>query len=140
MTNHSVVASHTKTFGSSLNNEFRFGFSRMKTKFDIPFSQPLFSDYGILGIPKTGRTTSNDHGLTRFSTQGYTDIGPRSFWPNFNNLDLFQFNDTVSKYKGAHGLKAGAGWRRGSAVQCRAAAAAHGRARARERTVGLGAS
>ena len=107
MTNHSVVASHTQTFGASLNNELRFGYSRMKTKFDIPFTQALYSEYGITGIPKTGRTTSNDHGLTRFSTQGYVDIGPRSFWPNFNNFDLFQFNDTISKFKGAHGLKAG---------------------------------
>jgi hypothetical protein len=101
---NSVIATHTKTFGARLNNEFRFGYSDMKTKFDIPFSQALFGDYGITGIPKTNNPGSNDHGLTRFSAQGYVDIGPRSFWPNFNNLTLYQVNDTLSRFMGAHTL------------------------------------
>lgn len=108
LTSNSLVATYTKTFNTTVNNEFRFGYSAMKSKFDIPFSQPLFSQYGITGIPTTGRPTSNDHGLTRFSAQGYVDIGPRSFWPNFNDLNLYQFNDTVSKFAGGHAIKIGA--------------------------------
>lgn len=104
---HSVVASHTKTMGASLTNEFRFGFSRLVTKFDIPFDKPLYDRFGITGIPKTNLTTSNDHGLTRFSPQDYVEVGSRSFWPNANNLDLFQFSDLLFKSKGSHNIKAG---------------------------------
>jgi hypothetical protein len=107
VTSNSLVATHTKTFGSGMNNEFRFGWSAMKTKFDIPFSTSLFGDYGITGIPKTNNPGSNDHGLTRFSAQGYVDIGPRSFWPNYNDLDLYQFNDTFAKFIGGHAIKVG---------------------------------
>ncbi len=107
LTSNSVVATYTKTFSSTLNNEFRFGYSAMKTKFDIPFTTSLFAAYGITGIPSTGHPDSNNHGLTRFSAQGYVDIGPRSFWPNFNDLDLYQFNDTLSKYVGKHTIKVG---------------------------------
>ena len=107
LTSNSLVATHTKTFSSGINNEFRFGWSAMKSKFDIPFNQPLFGDYGITGIPKTNTTGSNDHGLTRFSAQGYVDIGPRSFWPNYNDLDLYQFNDTFAKFVGGHSIKIG---------------------------------
>jgi hypothetical protein len=104
---NSVVGTHTQTFSARLSNEFRFGYSAMKTKFDIPFSQSLFGDYGITGIPKTNNPGSNDHGLTRFSAQGYVDIGPRSFWPNFNDLNLYQVNDVLSRFVGAHTVKIG---------------------------------
>jgi hypothetical protein len=109
---HSVVASHTKTFGTTLTNELRFGFTRMVTKFDIPYDKPLFGDYGIKGIPQTTFPSSNDHGLTRFSAQGYVDIGSRSNWPNQNNLDNLQFYDTAFKSLGKHSIKFGGEYRR----------------------------
>lgn len=104
---HSVVANYTKSIGATFNNELRFGFSRMVSKFDIPYDKPLFDEFGITGIPTTNLASSNDHGLTRFSPQGYAQLGSRSFWPNFNNLDLFQFSDMALKAMGKHTLKFG---------------------------------
>lgn len=109
---HSVVASHTQTFGASFNNEVRFGFSRLVTRFDIPGDKALFDQFGIKGIPSTNLSTSNNHGLTRFTPQGYVELGSRSFWPNFNNLDLFQFSDVAFKSLGKHSIKLGGDWKR----------------------------
>ncbi|MCI0422821.1 MAG: TonB-dependent receptor, partial [Acidobacteria bacterium] len=53
-----------------------------------------------------------DHGLARFSPSGYNEIGSRSFWPNRNFMDNYQFNDNLLIQKGTHALKAGAEFRR----------------------------
>ncbi|MFN7918470.1 MAG: TonB-dependent receptor [Bryobacteraceae bacterium] len=108
----SLAASYTATFGPSITNELRFGLTRAITRFDVPYDKPLFDEYGIKGIPKTNFATSNDHGLSRFSPAGYVEIGTRSFWPNRNNLTLYQFNDTLFKTMGKHTLKAGGEFRR----------------------------
>lgn len=104
---NSVVGSYIRTLNPSTNNELRVGQSRMPTSFDIPYDKPLFDEYGIKGIPKTNLAVSNDHGLTRFTTQGYVDLGSRSFWPNINNLYTTQFNDVLFHLRGNHSLKAG---------------------------------
>jgi hypothetical protein len=59
------------------------------------------------GIPKTNFASSNDHGVTRFTPAGYSELGSRSFWPNTNNTFVTQFNDVLFKSAGSHGLKAG---------------------------------
>ena len=104
---NSVVGSYTRIMGPNTNNELRIGQSRMPTSFDIPYSQPLFDQFGIKGIPKTNFASSNDHGLTRFSPQGYVELGSRSFWPNVNNIYVTQYSDTLFHSMGKHGLKAG---------------------------------
>ncbi len=109
---HSVAAAHTATFGPSLTNEFRFGLTRMLTNFDIPYDKPLYDEYGIKGIPKVNFSTSNDHGLSRFTPGGYAELGSRSFWPNTNNLQLYQFTDTLYKSWGKHSLRVGGEFRR----------------------------
>jgi len=109
---HSVAASHISTIGASATNEIKFGFTRMITKFDVPYDRPLFDEFGIKGIPKVNNPGSNDHGLSRFSPAGYAELGTRSFWPNFNNMDLFQFADTYYRNLGKHNLKVGGEFRR----------------------------
>jgi hypothetical protein len=109
---HSVAASYFKTFGPALTNEFRFGLSRIISAFDIPYDTALFGDFGIKGIPKTQFASSNDHGLSRFTPQGYSEIGARSFWPNQNNTSLYQFTDALFKTWGKHNLRAGVEYRR----------------------------
>ncbi len=109
---HSAVATHTYSFGASLTNEARFGATIMNSRFDIPYDKPAFDDFGIKGIPKTNFATSNNHGLSRFSPGGYSEIGSRSFWPNTNNLRLYQFNDTLFKVMGKHNVKLGGEYRR----------------------------
>jgi len=104
---NSVVGSYTRILNASTNNELRFGQSRMPTRFDIPYDKPLFDQYGIKGIPKTNFASSNNHGGSRFTPQGYTELGSRSFWPNINNLFVTQFNDVLFHSAGKHGIKAG---------------------------------
>jgi len=109
---HSTVGTWTKTLSSTLTNEFRLGNTRLPTKFDIPFDKPLFDEFGIKGIPKTNRATSTDHGLTRFSPAGFTEIGSRSFWPNINQYYLWQISDTAFKQVGKHSMRFGGEYKR----------------------------
>ncbi len=109
---NSLAASYTATFGPTVTNELRVGLTRMITKFDVPYDKPLFDEYGIKGIPKTNFASSNDHGLSRFSPAGYAELGTRSFWPNKNNMQLYQFTDTLFKNWGKHNLRAGGEFRR----------------------------
>ena len=104
---NSVVGSYIRTLSPTMNNELRIGQSRMPTAFDIPYTKPLFDQYGIKGIPKTNFASSNDHGLTLFTPSGYAQVGSRAFWPNTNNTFVTQFNDVLFKSAGSHGLKAG---------------------------------
>ncbi|MCL4401728.1 MAG: TonB-dependent receptor [Acidobacteria bacterium] len=104
---NSVVGSYIRTLNPSTTNELRLGQSRMPTDFDIPYDKPLFDQYGIKGIPKTNRATSNNHGLTRFTPNGYAELGSRSYWPNTNNIFVTQFNDVLFHSAGKHGIKAG---------------------------------
>lgn len=104
---NSVVGSYVRTIGATMNNELRIGQSRLPTAFDIPYDTPLFDQYGIKGIPKTNFASSNDHGLTRFTPQGYAELGSRSFWPNTNNIYVTQFNDVLFRSAGNHGIKVG---------------------------------
>jgi len=48
-----------------------------------------------------------DEVVARFTPAGYSQVGARSFWPNKNNLDLFQFSDTLLVVRGRHSLKTG---------------------------------
>ena len=104
---NSIVGSYARILNAKTNNEFRFGASLFPSSFDIPYNKPLYDQYGIKGIPKTNFATSNDHGLTRFTPAGYAELGSRSFWPNTNNLNLFQANDSLFRSAGNHTLKVG---------------------------------
>ncbi|MBI4905442.1 MAG: TonB-dependent receptor [Acidobacteria bacterium] len=108
----SLSGSYTKTFSATMTNEVRFGYTRAITKFDIPYDAPLFDQYGIKGIPKTNFATSNDHGISRFSPAGYAELGSRSFWPNRNNLQLYQLNETLFKSSGKHTFRGGIEFRK----------------------------
>ena len=109
---NALMGMHTYTFGASLANEFRVGITDINTRFDVPYDKPLFEEYGIKGIPKTNLASSNDHGLSRFTPAGYTEIGTRSFWPNTNNSRTYQFNDTMFKNWGKHNIRFGGEFRR----------------------------
>ncbi|MBI3208663.1 MAG: TonB-dependent receptor [Candidatus Solibacter usitatus] len=112
ITSNSISASHNHSFTPTLANEFRFGLTDTPTRFDIPYDKPLFDEYGIKGIPKTNFASSNDHGLTRFSPGGYAEVGSRTFWPNTNNVKIYQFTETLFKTMGKHTIRAGGEYRR----------------------------
>ncbi len=107
ISSNSIVGSYVTTLNPKTNNEFRFGTSLMPTAFDIPYTQPLFDQFGITGIPKTTFPSSNNHGLSLFTPAGYAQLGSRAFWPNTNNLDVYQIDDVLFRSFGSHSLKAG---------------------------------
>ena len=104
---NSVVGSYVRMINASMNNELRIGQSRLPTAFDIPYDKPEFDQFGIKGIPKTNFASSNDHGLTLFTPNGYAQVGARAFWPNTNNMFVTQFDDVLFRSAGTHGIKAG---------------------------------
>jgi hypothetical protein len=104
---NSFVGSYVWTLSPTMNNELRVGQSRMPTSFDIPYTKPLFDQYGIKGIPKTNFASSNNHGLTLFTPQNYAQLGSRAFWPNTNNSYVTQINEVLFKSAGNHGIKVG---------------------------------
>jgi hypothetical protein len=82
------------------------------TRFDILDTANLNKKYGVKGAPGDTFNDGLDHGLARFSPAGCNEIGSRSFWPNRNWRDHFQFNDNVLMQRGKHGLKPGVEFRR----------------------------
>jgi len=105
-----VAGSLNSTVSSSLSNELRFGFSRINGLLDIPWTENYFERFGLKGIPNLGK--DNDRGFTRFSPIGYSEVGPRNFWPNQNNIDVIHIGDSILKIQGRHFLKAGFEFRR----------------------------
>ncbi|HYM13344.1 MAG TPA: TonB-dependent receptor [Bryobacterales bacterium] len=102
---HSVVANLNSTLTPTLNNEVRFGFNKIDSLLDIPWTTGLDSQLGIKGVPDLGSITSR--GMARFSPTGYTEVGARSFWPNPNNLHVLQLSDQLLQVHGRHMLKMG---------------------------------
>jgi outer membrane receptor protein involved in Fe transport len=47
-----------------------------------------------------------------FGISGFNSIGPRGFWPNFNDLNNFMLSDSLSIIKGNHTIKFGGEVRR----------------------------
>ncbi|MEO7143334.1 MAG: TonB-dependent receptor, partial [Bryobacteraceae bacterium] len=102
---NSGVVSFNSTLSPSLNNEARVGVTRVDSVLDIPFTTNYNTQLGILGVPNLG--SDNQRGMTRFTPTGFSEIGARSFWPNTNNLNVEQFNDTVLWTHDRHIVKMG---------------------------------
>ena len=107
---HSVVLNLNSTVSAALNNEFRFGYSKINSLLDVPGEANLNEKLGIKGLPDLG--DDNQRGMARFTPTGYAEVGTRSFWPNRNNLRLWQFSDNLSQVRGRHVMKTGFEFRR----------------------------
>jgi len=107
------AAAFQSTLGARMFNELRFGFTHFPTRFDIPFTENLQSQFGIKGAPGDTLDDGLDHGFARFVPgSGFTQAGPRSFWPNVNKLDNLQISDNLSIIQGRHTFKMGYEYRR----------------------------
>ena len=53
-----------------------------------------------------------DNGFAIFAPSGFTIMGPRGFWPNFNDLKTFMLADSLSIIRGSHTIKFGGETRR----------------------------
>jgi hypothetical protein len=110
LTANSYVANWASVISPSASNEARFGYTTTNSILDIPWTEDYNARIGIKGLPDLG--DDNARGMTRFTPTGYAEVGARSFWPNRNNLGLFQLTDHFTKVAGRHVLKAGVEFRR----------------------------
>ena len=107
-----IAANLNSTFTATMTNEVRFGYTYFPTRFDIPYTENLNSQFGIKNAPGDKFGDDLDHGWSRFTPSGYAEIGARSFWPNINTLDNLTLADTFTWLRGNHTLKFGGEYRR----------------------------
>jgi hypothetical protein len=107
MQNWSAVANYTKLFGPSTVNELRIGVLRTVYASDISGGNlPVAKNLGIPNINISDRTL----GLPSYSiagSLGFSSIGQGGQIPDGNRTTSYQFEDTVTKIRGAHTIKAG---------------------------------
>ena len=108
---HNISTALSSSFTPTMFNEARLGISRFNTVFDIPFTENLNKDFGILNAPGDTFGDGEDYGMTRFSPSGFAEVGARSFWPNRNNLSNTMLSDSLVWMKGKHTLKFGGEYR-----------------------------
>jgi len=109
-TNNTRTAVFTEThiFSSHVVNEFRAGYTRLRTeRLQFNSGENLSAQVGIPGIPYT----SGNGGLPRFGVSGLTNFGSATFQPTREFENVFHFIETVSVIKGRHTMKFGAEWK-----------------------------
>ena len=106
------MGSWTRTITPTLYNELRFGYTDYPTVFDLLQNENLNQRFGVKGAPGDTFNDGLDHGLARFTPNGYNEIGSRSFWPNSNFLSNLQINDNLLWQRGNHTFKMGAEYRK----------------------------
>jgi hypothetical protein len=100
------VVSEVHSFSSTMINEFRFGYSRLRTVFDsaIASEQGIPAQFGIQGIPDD----PGNGGLPTLSISGLSSLGPNGFAsPNRRQSDTIQFSENLTKTHGSHSFKGG---------------------------------
>jgi hypothetical protein len=107
-----LASSFASTLGSRVFNDFRFGWTQFNTVLDIPYDTWDNEKFGIKNAPADYLNDGNkNNGWTRFSPSGFAEMGPRSFWPNFNNLNTYLFNNGTVIQMGKHSVKFGGEYR-----------------------------
>jgi len=109
---NNLASSLTSTLSPSIFNDLRFGWTQFNTILDIPYDT---WDNPTLGIKNAPADYLNDgfknNGWTRFSPAGFAEMGPRSFWPNVNNINTYLFNNGTVIQRGKHSIKFGGEYR-----------------------------
>jgi hypothetical protein len=103
-----VVLSETHIFSPRIVNEFRAGYTRLRTeRLQFNSSENLSAQVGIPGIP----FAPGNGGLPRFDVSGITSFGSATYQPTREFENVFDFIETLSVIKGRHTLKFGAEWK-----------------------------
>ena len=105
----SYVANWNAVLSPLMNNEFRFGFTRMDSLLDFPWDYNYNEELGIKGVPPMGH--ANDHGGTLFALTGYANLGSRAYWPNDNDMSVYHISNQFTRVHGRHFFKAGGEFR-----------------------------
>jgi hypothetical protein len=101
-----IAVSETHAFSSTLINEARFGYSRLRTSSAPPsaLTNGVPAQFGIQGIPQT----SGNGGLPTIDIRGLTSLGAGAFAsPNRRSSDTIQFTENLTKVHGRHSFKGG---------------------------------
>jgi hypothetical protein len=100
-----AVAGWSHIFGSSLFNEFRFGYNRVRSDSVHPaFGIDANAQYGIIGVPQDPRFYG---GLPHMPVARFARIGGPFFRPQFQTSQVFQFADHLTWNKARHTFKFG---------------------------------
>lgn len=101
-----LAISETHSFSTTLVNEFRYGYSRLRTSSEPPVvnTKGIPEQFGIQGIPQD----NGNGGLPNIGIGGLTGLGPGGFAsPNRRVSDTQQFTENLTKTHGAHSFKGG---------------------------------
>jgi hypothetical protein len=100
-----VVLSETHIFSPRIVNEFRAGYTRLRTeRLQFDSNTNLSEQVGIPGVP----FAPGNGGLPRFGVSGLTNFGSATYQPTREFENVFDFIETLSVIKGRHTLKFGA--------------------------------
>jgi len=113
VTDYSITAGWTHTFGANVVNDFRFGLARhraLRTTNGYGASSP--ADFGLSGFPQCNLPESNGKcGAPTISIGGFSGIGGGSAMLAEPSGQM-QFADNITKVLGRHTLKIGGEIRR----------------------------
>ena len=102
------VFSETHIFSPRVVNEFRAGYTRLRTeRLQFNANDNLSAQIGIPGIP----FTTNNGGLPRFSVSGLTNFGSATYQPTQEFENVWHFIENVSLIRNRHTIKLGAEWK-----------------------------
>ena len=100
--------SETHIFSPRVINEFRAGYTRLRTeRLQFNANDNLSAQVGIPGIP----FTASNGGLPRFSVSGVSTFGSATYQPTREFQNVFHFIENVSWIQGRHTVKLGAEWK-----------------------------
>jgi hypothetical protein len=105
------VFSETHIFSPRVINEFRAGYTRLRTeRLQFDSTQNLAAQVGIPGVPYT----TGNGGLPRFDISGAGGVqsfGSATYQPTREFENVFHFIENVSYIHGRHTFKFGAEWK-----------------------------
>ncbi len=104
ITNRNLAVVYTHVLSTTVVNEFRFGFNRVRADLR-PFSKERVNEQvGIRGVSTNPKVT----GLASLQPSGFAALGDAPFLPNFQGSRTVQFLDSVSVVRGTHSIRFGA--------------------------------
>ena len=108
----SAVGGWSSIVGSSLFNELRVGYNKVRSDVIHPsFGIDANAQYGIRGVPKDPRFYG---GLPHMPISRFARLGGPFFRPQFQDSQVLQVANNLTWQKGSHALKFGAEYRRDS--------------------------
>lgn len=100
-----LVAGWSRVFGSSVFNEFRFGWNKVRSdSLHAAFGIDANAQYGVLGVPNDPRFYG---GLPHMAIARVARLGGPFFRPQFQNSQVYQFSNNLTVNRGDHAMKFG---------------------------------